>query len=247
MSEGKAVKETNYSASNIQVLEGLEAVRKRPAMYIGDIGVKGLHHLVWEVVDNSIDEALAGYCSEIHVTVNKDNSVTVEDNGRGIPTDMHEKEKRSALEVVMTVLHAGGKFDKDTYKVSGGLHGVGVSCVNALSIHMKTVVEREGKIFTQEYSQGKPLFEVKEIGVSDRTGTTQTFQPDPEIFTLTTEYKYDTLAARLRELAYLNKGIRLTLTDEREANDDGTFPEEVFYSTGGLSEFVKFLDGTRTS
>ena len=246
MSEEKEDK-SNYSADNIQVLEGLEAVRKRPSMYIGDTGVKGLHHLVYEVVDNSIDEALAGYCDTINVTIHKGNSITVVDNGRGIPTGITTKEQVSALQIVMTVLHAGGKFDKDTYKVSGGLHGVGVSCVNALSIHMKTIVERDGKIFTQEYSQGKPLFEVKEIGVSDRTGTTQTFQPDPEIFSLTTEFKYDTLAARLRELAYLNKGIRLTLTDEREPEEDGTFPTEVFYSTGGLSEFVKFLDGTRTS
>lgn len=236
---------SNYSADNIQVLEGLEAVRKRPSMYIGDTGVKGLHHLVYEVVDNSIDEALAGYCDTIHVTIHNGNSITVVDNGRGIPTGITTKEKVSALQIVMTVLHAGGKFDKDTYKVSGGLHGVGVSCVNALSTHMKTVVEREGKMFTQEYAQGKPLFEVKEIGKSDRTGTTQTFQPDPEIFTLTTEYKYDTLAARLRELAFLNKGIRLTLTDERETNEDGSVISEEFYSIGGLSEFVKYLDGTR--
>jgi DNA gyrase subunit B len=238
---------SNYGADNIQVLEGLEAVRKRPSMYIGDTGVKGLHHLVYEVVDNSIDEALAGFCTDINVTIHKGNSITVKDNGRGIPTGITKKEGKSALEIVMTVLHAGGKFDKDTYKVSGGLHGVGVSCVNALSIHVKTVVEREGKIFTQEYERGKPLFDVKEIGVSDRTGTTQTFQPDAEIFTLTTEYKYDTLAARLRELAYLNKGIRLTLSDEREPNDDGTFNTEEFFSTGGLSEFVKYLDGTRPS
>ncbi|MBD1386248.1 DNA topoisomerase (ATP-hydrolyzing) subunit B [Mucilaginibacter rigui] len=236
---------SNYSADNIQVLEGLEAVRKRPSMYIGDTGVKGLHHLVYEVVDNSIDEALAGYCDTINVTIHKGNSITVVDNGRGIPTGITTKEKVSALQIVMTVLHAGGKFDKDTYKVSGGLHGVGVSCVNALSTHMKTVVEREGKIFTQEYSQGKPLFEVKEIGVSARTGTTQTFQPDPEIFTLTTEYKFETLATRLRELAFLNKGIRLTLTDERETNDDGSFISEEFFSEGGLKEFVKYLDGTR--
>lgn len=236
---------SNYSADNIQVLEGLEAVRKRPSMYIGDTGVKGLHHLVYEVVDNSIDEALAGYCDTINVTIHKGNSITVVDNGRGIPTGITTKEKVSALQIVMTVLHAGGKFDKDTYKVSGGLHGVGVSCVNALSTHMTTLVEREGKIFTQEYEKGKPLYEVKEIGVSSRTGTTQTFQPDPEIFALTTEYKFDTLAARLRELAFLNKGIRLTLTDEREPEEDGTFPNEEFYSTGGLSEFVKFLDGTR--
>ncbi|MCO5947275.1 DNA topoisomerase (ATP-hydrolyzing) subunit B [Mucilaginibacter flavidus] len=246
MSEEKEDK-SNYSADNIQVLEGLEAVRKRPSMYIGDTGVKGLHHLVYEVVDNSIDEALAGYCDTINVTIHKGNSITVVDNGRGIPTGITTKEKVSALQIVMTVLHAGGKFDKDTYKVSGGLHGVGVSCVNALSIHMKTVVERDGKMFTQEYSQGKPLFEVKEIGKSDRTGTTQTFQPDHEIFTLTTEYKYDTLAARLRELAYLNKGIRLTLTDERTPEEDGSFLTEEFYSTGGLAEFVRYLDGTRTA
>ncbi|MDN3547602.1 DNA topoisomerase (ATP-hydrolyzing) subunit B [Mucilaginibacter aquaedulcis] len=238
---------SNYSADNIQVLEGLEAVRKRPSMYIGDTGVKGLHHLVYEVVDNSIDEALAGYCDTINVTIHKGNSITVVDNGRGIPTGINTKEGKSALEIVMTVLHAGGKFDKDTYKVSGGLHGVGVSCVNALSTHVKTVVYREGKIFTQEYERGKPLFDVKEIGVSDRTGTTQTFQPDPEIFQFTTEYKYETLAGRLRELAFLNKGIRLTLTDERFPNEDGSFPSEEFYSEGGLREFVKFLDGTRTS
>src|SRR6201994_4166995 len=235
---------SNYSADNIQVLEGLEAVRKRPTMYICDTGFKGLHHLVYEVVDNSIDEALAGYCDTINVFIHKGNSITVVDNGRGIPTGINTKEQKSALEIVMTVLHAGGKFDKDTYKVSGGLHGVGVSCVNALSTHVKTVVEREGKMFTQEYERGKPLFDVKEIGLSDKTGTTQTFQPDPEIFTLTTEYKYDTLAARLRELAYLNKGIHLTLKDEREPNEDGTYPYEEFYSEGGLSEFVKYLDGT---
>jgi DNA gyrase subunit B len=238
---------SNYSADNIQVLEGLEAVRKRPSMYIGDTGVKGLHHLVYEVVDNSIDEALAGYCDTIDVTIHKGNSITVVDNGRGIPTGINTKEGRSALEIVMTVLHAGGKFDKDTYKVSGGLHGVGVSCVNALSIHVKTVVQREGKIFTQEYERGKPLFPVKEIGVSDKTGTSQTFQPDAEIFTLTTEYKFDTLATRLRELAFLNKGIRLSLTDERETNDDGTFVKEEFFSEGGLREFVKYLDGTRVA
>ncbi|MBB5396033.1 DNA topoisomerase (ATP-hydrolyzing) subunit B [Mucilaginibacter sp. AK015] len=238
---------SNYSADNIQVLEGLEAVRKRPSMYIGDTGVKGLHHLVYEVVDNSIDEALAGYCDTINVTIHKGNAITVVDNGRGIPTGINTKEQKSALEIVMTVLHAGGKFDKDTYKVSGGLHGVGVSCVNALSVHVKTVVHREGKIFTQEYERGKPLFPVKEIGVSDKTGTTQTFQPDPEIFTTTTEYKFDTLATRLRELAFLNKGIRLTLTDEREENADGTFPTEEFFSEGGLKEFVKYLDGTRVS
>lgn len=246
MSE-ETVDKSNYSADNIQVLEGLEAVRKRPSMYIGDTGFKGLHHLVYEVVDNSIDEALAGYCTDVKVIIHKGNSVTVEDNGRGIPTAMHTKEKRSALEVVMTVLHAGGKFDKDTYKVSGGLHGVGVSCVNALSKPLKVVVHREGKIFTQEYECGKPLFDVKVIGESDKTGTTVTFLPDPEIFTFTTEYKFDTLAARLRELAYLNKGIRLSLTDEREVLEDGSLLKEEFYSEGGLKEFVKYLDGMRTS
>jgi DNA gyrase subunit B len=244
MSEEKEDR-SNYSADNIQVLEGLEAVRKRPAMYIGDIGIKGLHHLVYEVVDNSIDEALAGHCSDIQVAILKDNSIRVIDNGRGIPTDMHPKEKKSALEVVMTVLHAGGKFDKDTYKVSGGLHGVGVSCVNALSIALKAEVHREGKIFVQEYSQGKPLYPVKEVGTSNLRGTTITFKPDAEIFNISTEYKFDTLAARLRELAYLNKGIKLSLTDERETNEDGTFPVEHFHSEGGLKEFVKYLDGTR--
>src|ERR1700712_4262632 len=238
-------KNNSYEADNIQVLEGLEAVRKRPAMYIGDVSEKGLHHLVYEVVDNSIDEALAGYCKNINVKIHEDNSISVEDDGRGIPTGITTKEKKSALEIVMTVLHAGGKFDKDTYKVSGGLHGVGVSCVNALSTTLHVTVRRDGKIFEQEYKIGVPLFEVKEIGKSDRTGTTQTFQPDHEIFTLTTEYKYDTLAARLRELAYLNKGIRLTLTDEREPEEDGSFLTEEFYSTGGLSEFLKYLDGTR--
>ncbi|HTI60626.1 DNA topoisomerase (ATP-hydrolyzing) subunit B [Mucilaginibacter sp.] len=238
---------SNYSADNIQVLEGLEAVRKRPSMYIGDTGAKGLHHLVYEVVDNSIDEALAGYCDTINVFIHKGNSVTVEDNGRGIPTGINTKEQKSALEIVMTVLHAGGKFDKDTYKVSGGLHGVGVSCVNALSTHVKTVVHREGKIFTQEYERGKPMFDVKTIGVSDRTGTIQTFQPDPEIFTQTLEYKYETLATRLRELAFLNKGIKLTLTDERATGEDGQYLSEVFLSEGGLKEFVKYLDGTRNA
>lgn len=237
-------KKSSYSADNIQVLEGLEAVRKRPAMYIGDVGVKGLHHLVYEVVDNSIDEALAGYCTDINVFIHPDNSITVKDNGRGIPTGMHTKEKRSALEVVMTVLHAGGKFDKDTYKVSGGLHGVGVSCVNALSTLLKVVVHREGKIFTQEYSCGKPLFDVKVIGESNRTGTEVTFTPDNSIF-ITAEYKYDILAARLRELAYLNKGISLTLTDERETDADEKKVSETFYSEGGLKEFVTYLDGTR--
>ncbi|MFI5161574.1 MAG: DNA topoisomerase (ATP-hydrolyzing) subunit B [Sphingobacteriales bacterium] len=238
---------SNYSADNIQVLEGLEAVRKRPSMYIGDTGAKGLHHLVYEVVDNSIDEALAGYCDTIKVTILQDNGIKVEDNGRGIPTGITTKEKRSALEIVMTVLHAGGKFDKDTYKVSGGLHGVGVSCVNALSTHLTALVYREDKTWTQEYEKGKPLFDVKTIGSTDKRGTTIIFQPDPEIFTLTTEYKYDTLAGRLRELAYLNKGIRLSLTDERYPNEDGTFATEEFYSEGGLREFVKYLDGTRAS
>jgi DNA gyrase subunit B len=238
---------SNYSADNIQVLEGLEAVRKRPSMYIGDTGVKGLHHLVYEVVDNSIDEALAGYCDTINVVIQKDNSIKVSDNGRGIPTGITTKEQVSALQIVMTVLHAGGKFDKDTYKVSGGLHGVGVSCVNALSTHLTALVYREGKIWTQEYEKGKPMFDVKTIGETDKRGTTVIFHPDPEIFSLTTEYKYDTLAGRLRELAYLNKGIRLTLTDEREPNEDGTFNTEEFFSIGGLSEFVKYLDGTRPS
>jgi len=238
---------SNYSADNIQVLEGLEAVRKRPSMYIGDTGSKGLHHLVYEVVDNSIDEALAGHCDTIKVIIQKDNSILVSDNGRGIPTAIHTKEKRSALEVVMTVLHAGGKFDKDTYKVSGGLHGVGVSCVNALSIHLTALVYRDGKIWTQEYERGKPMFDVKVIGDTDKRGTTIIFKPDAEIFSLTTEYKYETLAARLRELAYLNKGIRLNLTDERETNPDGTHTTEEFYSEGGLREFVKYLDGTRAS
>jgi len=245
MSEEKEDK-TNYSADNIQVLEGLEAVRKRPAMYIGDVGIKGLHHLVYEVVDNSIDEALAGYCTDIMVTIHADNSISVEDNGRGIPTGMMAKEKKSALEVVMTVLHAGGKFDKDTYKVSGGLHGVGVSCVNALSTLLVATIRRDGKIFKQEYSCGKPLYDVKVVGESEKTGTTITFSPDSSIFTMTTEYKFETLAARLRELAYLNKGIRLSLTDEREKNDDGTFIREDYHSEGGLREFVKYLDGTRT-
>lgn len=233
-----------YGAESIQVLEGLEAVRKRPAMYIGDIGFKGLHHLVYEVVDNSIDEALAGYCNDIKVSINEDNSITVLDNGRGIPTDMHPKEKKSALEVVMTVLHAGGKFDKDSYKVSGGLHGVGVSCVNALSTQLIATVYRDGKIFRQEYSIGKPLYDVKEIGTSDYRGTEVHFKPDGSIFN-TTEYSFDTLAARLRELAFLNKKIRLTLTDKREPNDDGTFRSESFFSEGGLREFVSFLDSTR--
>ncbi|MFN5149457.1 MAG: DNA topoisomerase (ATP-hydrolyzing) subunit B [Flavobacteriia bacterium] len=237
-------KKDNYSADNIQVLEGLEAVRKRPAMYIGDVGVKGLHHLVYEVVDNSIDEALAGHCDTINVWINEDNSITVKDNGRGIPTAMHTKEKKSALEVVMTVLHAGGKFDKDTYKVSGGLHGVGVSCVNALSIHMRTEVHREGKVFEQEYSIGKPLYAVREIGTSKETGTVQTFKPDGSIFE-STEYNFDTLAARMRELAFLNKGITITLTDNRVQDDNGVSPTTTFHSEGGLKEFAQYLDRNR--
>ncbi|WP_446773457.1 DNA topoisomerase (ATP-hydrolyzing) subunit B, partial [Macellibacteroides fermentans] len=238
-------KETNYSANNIQVLEGLEAVRKRPAMYIGDIGIKGLHHLVWEVVDNSIDEALAGYCDTILVTINEDNSITVEDNGRGIPTDMHEKEKRSALEVVMTVLHAGGKFDKDTYKVSGGLHGVGVSCVNALSSVLTATVYRDGKIFEQEYHRGVPQYAVRVIGDSDRSGTTVHFKPDAEIFTISTEYNYETVASRMRELAFLNPGITLNLRDLRDKDEKGEPRSSSFYSEGGLREFVEYLDSTR--
>lgn len=245
MSDKNSKKETSYSANNIQVLEGLEAVRKRPAMYIGDIGVKGLHHLIWEVVDNSIDEALAGYCDEIHVTINEDNSVTVEDNGRGIPTDMHEKEKRSALEVVMTVLHAGGKFDKDTYKVSGGLHGVGVSCVNALSSVLHATVYREGKIFEQEYHRGIPQYPVRVIGNSERRGTTVHFKPDAEVFTLTLEYNYETVASRMRELAFLNPGIKLNLKDLRDKDENGEAKTTSFYSQGGLREFVEYLDSTR--
>jgi DNA gyrase subunit B len=233
-----------YSADNIQVLEGLEAVRKRPAMYIGDIGVRGLHHLVYEVVDNSIDEALAGHCKNIHTIIHPDNSITVKDDGRGIPTGMHTKENRSALEVVMTVLHAGGKFDKDTYKVSGGLHGVGVSCVNALSNHLKVVVHRDGKTYQQEYQKGDPQYPVKETGKSDQTGTEVTFTPDDTIFT-TTVYKYDTLSSRLRELSFLNRGITLTITDERPDEDGNLRPTETFLSQGGLKEFVEYLDGTR--
>jgi len=235
----------NYGANNIQVLEGLEAVRKRPAMYIGDVGPKGLHHLVYEVVDNSIDEALAGHCTHIKVSILEGNSIRVIDNGRGIPTDMHEKEKRSALEVVMTVLHAGGKFDKDTYKVSGGLHGVGVSCVNALSKHLGVRVFRKGIIFQQEYEKGKPLYSVKEVGTTDIQGTEVTFTPDDTIFTETQTYNFETLQNRLRELAYLNKGIHLTLTDEREKDEEGNFREEIFFSEGGLKEFITFIDGTR--
>ena len=239
-------KKQDYGASNITVLEGLEAVRKRPAMYIGDIGQKGLHHLVYEVVDNSIDEALAGYCSHIDVYINDDNSITVSDNGRGIPTDIHEKEGKSALEVVMTVLHAGGKFDKGSYKVSGGLHGVGVSCVNALSTDLRVEVHRSGKIFEQEYKIGVPQYDVREIGVSDKTGTFVTFKPDSSIF-VETIYHFDILSARLRELSFLNKGIHLSLTDKRRTDAEGNFVKEEYFSEGGLKEFVTFLDGTRES
>lgn len=238
-------KSTDYSASNITVLEGLEAVRKRPAMYIGDIGLKGFHHMIWEVVDNSIDEALAGYCDTVNVIIHEDNSISVEDNGRGIPTDIHEKEGRSALEVVMTVLHAGGKFDKDTYKVSGGLHGVGVSCVNALSTLLKVNVFRDGKEFQQEYRKGIPQYDVKAVGKSEKRGTTVHFWPDTEIFTVT-EYKYETVASRLRELSFLNKGIRLTLKDLRNIDEEGKPFYEEFYSVEGLKEFVEYLDSTRT-
>ena len=237
-------KASNYSASNIQVLEGLEAVRKRPAMYIGDISEKGLHHLVNETVDNSIDEAMAGYCTHIEVTINEDNSITVQDNGRGIPVDEHEKMHKSALEVVMTVLHAGGKFDKGSYKVSGGLHGVGVSCVNALSTHMLSQVFRNGHIYQQEYEKGKPLYDVKIVGDTDLTGTRQQFWPDGSIFT-TTEYKYDIIAKRMRELAYLNAGITITLKDMRP-DEDGNLKEEVFHAKEGLKEFVRYVDRHRT-
>lgn len=242
--EEKVIAGASYGASSIQVLEGLEAVRKRPAMYIGDIGVKGLHHLVYEVVDNSIDEALAGHCDTIKVSINEDNSITVIDNGRGIPVDMHEKEGKSALEVVMTVLHAGGKFDKDSYKVSGGLHGVGVSCVNALSTLLRVEVSRNGKLYMQEYERGVPKSPVAEIGTSDKTGTTVTFAPDATIFTEVL-YKYDILANRLRELAYLNAGITLSLTDKRVHNEDGSFKSEIFHSNEGLKEFVEYIDEAR--
>ena len=242
MSENQNV---DYSASNITVLEGLEAVRVRPAMYIGDVNERGLHHLVYEVVDNSIDEALAGFCTKIDVQINEDNSITVEDNGRGIPVDMHEKEHRSALEVVMTVLHAGGKFNKNSYKVSGGLHGVGVSCVNALSDHMFVNVYRDGKVYQQEYSKGKPLYAVKEVGTTDKRGTKITFHPDGTIFTVT-EYKYDTLLDRMRELAYLNKGIEINITDHRELKEDGTpLRAEHFFSEKGLRDFINYLDENR--
>lgn len=258
MSEEKVKAKKEYLADSIQVLEGLEAVRKRPAMYIGDISVKGLHHLVYEVVDNSIDEALAGYCKNIDVFINEDGSITVTDDGRGIPVDMHEKEKKSALEVVMTVLHAGGKFDKDSYKVSGGLHGVGVSCVNALSSYLRVDVHRNGKVYMQDYRMGKPQNSVSEIGTTHRTGTTVTFTPDNSIF-ITTDYNYEILSSRLRELAFLNKGVRLSITDKREFEENlngngfgngsskGKFRSEAFYSEDGLKEFVKFLDMNRES
>ncbi|PKP22349.1 MAG: DNA topoisomerase (ATP-hydrolyzing) subunit B [Bacteroidetes bacterium HGW-Bacteroidetes-21] len=236
--------ENGYSAENIQVLEGLEAVRKRPAMYIGDIGVRGLHHLVYEVVDNSIDEALGGYCKNIEVTINTDGSVTTSDDGRGIPVDFHEKEQKSALEVVLTVLHAGGKFNKDTYKVSGGLHGVGVSCVNALASHLKAEIHRDGKEYVQEYSIGKPLYPVKEVGPSSKTGTIITFVPDKDIFT-TVDFNYEILASRLRELAFLNKGVKLIITDLRELDENGQPLSETFFSSEGLREFVRYLDQNR--
>ena len=236
----------NYSAQNIQVLEGLEAVRKRPAMYIGDVSEKGLHHLVYEVVDNSIDEALAGYCDEIDVIINEDNSITVMDNGRGIPVDYHEKEKKSALEVVLTVLHAGGKFDKGTYKVSGGLHGVGVSVVNALSIYLKAEIHRNGKIHVQEYSKGRPYSDLQIVGETLKTGTIVTFKPDDSIFTVM-EYRYDILSTRLRELAFLNAGITLSLTDKRSPREDGSFKTERFYSETGLEEFVRYIDKNKDS
>lgn len=244
MTEKQKMASESYSAQNIQVLEGLEAVRKRPAMYIGDIGEKGLHHLVYEVVDNSIDEALAGYCNDIKVTINEDNSISVQDNGRGIPVDIMPKEQKSALEVVLTVLHAGGKFDKDTYKVSGGLHGVGVSCVNALSIHLRAEIHTQGAIFVQEYSCGKPLTSVEKIGESNNTGTIITFKPDDSIF-IVTEYKYDTLASRLRELAFLNAGVRLSLTDKRHLKEDGTYKSDTFFSEKGLEEFVRYIDASK--
>ncbi|MDO4729099.1 MAG: DNA topoisomerase (ATP-hydrolyzing) subunit B [Bacteroidota bacterium] len=239
------VKKSNYSADSIQALEGMEHVRMRPSMYIGDVGPRGLHHLVYEVVDNSIDEALAGHCDSICVTINENNSITVEDNGRGIPVDIHKKEGVSALEVVMTKIGAGGKFDKDSYKVSGGLHGVGVSCVNALSNHLKATVYRDGKIYEQEYQRGKALYPVKQTGASDKRGTTVTFLPDDTIFTQTTEYSYETLANRMRELAFLNKGITITLTDKRNFDKEGNPIKEVFHSKEGLKEYIRYLDGNR--
>jgi DNA gyrase subunit B len=239
------IKKNSYSADSIQALEGMEHVRMRPSMYIGDTGVRGLHHLVYEVVDNSIDEALAGHCDTISVIINEDNSITVEDNGRGIPVDIHKKEGVSALEVVMTKIGAGGKFDKDSYKVSGGLHGVGVSCVNALSDHLRATVHRDGKVYEQEYERGKSLYPVKQIGETTKRGTVVTFKPDSSIFTQTLEYSYDTLAARMRELSFLNKGITITMTDRRHTKDNGEFEGEVFHSKEGLKEFVRFLDGNR--
>ena len=239
------IKKHNYSADSIQALEGMEHVRMRPSMYIGDVGVRGLHHLVYEVVDNSIDEAMGGHCDTIGVAINEDGSVTVEDNGRGIPVDMHKKEGVSALEVVMTKIGAGGKFDKDSYKVSGGLHGVGVSVVNALSKHMKSTVFRDGKVYEQEYERGKSLYPVKQVGETIKRGTMQTFYPDDTIFTQTTEFSYDTLSARMRELSFLNKGITITFTDKREVDKDGNFVQEVFYSDEGLKEYIRYLDGNR--
>lgn len=239
------INKNNYSADSIQALEGMEHVRMRPSMYIGDVGVRGLHHLVYEVVDNSIDEAMAGHCDTIHVIINEDNSITTEDNGRGIPVDLHKKEGVSALQVVMTKIGAGGKFDKDSYKVSGGLHGVGVSCVNALSEHLTATVYRDGKIYQQEYERGKALYPVKPIGETDKRGTVVTFKPDATIFTQTVEYSYDTLASRLRELSFLNKGITITLTDKRQPNEKGEFETQTFHSDEGLKEFIRFLDGNR--
>lgn len=239
------LKNTNYSADSIQALEGMEHVRMRPSMYIGDVGARGLHHLVYEVVDNSIDEALAGHCDVINVIINEDNSVSVEDNGRGIPVDMHKKEGVSALEVVMTKIGAGGKFDKDSYKVSGGLHGVGVSCVNALSSRLVATVFREGKIYEQEYSEGKAIYPVKQIGTTDKRGTLVTFMPDKTIFTQSVEFSYETLANRMRELSFLNKGLTITLTDKRETDKDGNFVGEVFHSDEGLKEYIRYLDGNR--
>lgn len=238
-------KKSDYGADNIQALEGMEHVRMRPSMYIGDVGVRGLHHLVYEVVDNSIDEALAGHCDTISVVINEDNSITTKDNGRGIPVDLHKKEGVSALQVVMTKIGAGGKFDKDSYKVSGGLHGVGVSCVNALSAHLTATVHRDGKVWEQEYERGKALYPVKSIGTTDERGTIVTFRPDEQIFKQTREYNYDTLASRLRELSFLNKGITITLTDLRHKDDNGEFVNETFHSTEGLKEFIRFLDGNR--
>ena len=239
------ISKNQYSADNIQALEGMEHVRMRPSMYIGDVGTRGLHHLVYEVIDNSIDESLAGHCDKITLTINEDNSITTEDNGRGIPVGLHKKEGVSALEVVMTKIGAGGKFDKDSYKVSGGLHGVGVSCVNALSVNLKATVHREGKIWEQEYERGKPMYPVKSIGETDKRGTVVTFKPDPQIFTLTLEYSYETLANRMRELAFLNKGITVIIVDKREKDDKGEYISETFYSEEGLSEFIKYLDETR--